>query len=164
MSLHLLSRQGKQRTTVHFLKTLPRKHLGDVKHQYYDRHSFELHTIRSLSGSSLSTQRHSVHLIFIYSGFDVHQKNYHARPDSLKILYCTKSHKSRVRQLQTCVLTELTVVNRKYKKKYLCKLLPFPLGSEVERNVMAGTRENSTHMLFLNQHIICDPKTSSNFV
>lgn len=39
-------------------------------------------------------------------GFDNHQKNYHAGPHSLKILYCAKSHRSLLRQLQTCVLTE----------------------------------------------------------
>lgn len=64
----------------------------------------QLQATKSLSESSLSTQRHSVHLILTH--LTSHWKNYHAGPDSLKILYCTKSHRSLIRQLQTCGLTE----------------------------------------------------------
>lgn len=52
-------------------------------------------------------------------GFDVHQKNYHAGPDSLKILYCTKNHRNLQRQLQSRLgcLQKGTMAKRKHGRK-----------------------------------------------
>lgn len=67
-------------------------------------------------------------------GVDGHQKNYHAGPDSLKILYCTRNHRNLQRQLRSrpVCLQKGTMAERKYQRKKVDTLLPF-FNSKVEK-------------------------------
>lgn len=85
-------------------------------------------------------------------GFGVHQKNYHAGPDSLKSLYYTKSHNNLQRQCQPRLgeLTERNYGQEKVLKKTVNKLFPF-LGSKVGKDHAVYSAQNwgkHGHLIF----------------